>query len=102
MKKMGKQFIAGTALAVTAISSAALLSGCFPFGPSPSVYGPPPDPTETSTTYEPNPPVYGPPEYFEPESEINEDVYGPPEYFEPESEINEDVYGPPEDMETGN
>lgn len=79
MKKMGRKFITGTAVALTAISSAAVLSGCFPFGPSPNVYGPPPDPTA-----EINEPVYGPPEDFTPETEINEDVYGPPEYFESE------------------
>jgi len=83
MKKMGKVFIAGTAMAVTALS----LSGCFI--PQASVYGPPP--TEVESAVEPASTGDGQENEtidlnettgFDVESEISGDVYGPAPYFE--------------------
>lgn len=75
MKKMGKKFIAGTAMVLTAAS----LSGCSLFDnlfPNPTVYGPPPENIQETV------PETDAEETFDPATEINEDVYGPPEWFE--------------------
>ena len=93
MKKMGKKFIAGTAMAA---GISAMLSGCTV--PGQSVYGPPPSETtmESSKVPETSKPIS---DTTEPISETAETTEAVTNNYDPTTDVNVDVYGPPEYFE---